>query len=218
MIAPTARDTSPTPGSDPFRKRFYTLPRMLADIRAVAGRRADRQAIQGLDPQLRERVMLAVSEVNGCGFCTYIHNETALAEGVDIRELAEFAGLDPDAVAEDNVIAVLWAQSRAEAGLGPAGPHLEHALATRFTDHQRRHLDTLIRQMTISNLAGNTVEALIRRVNGRKVPDSRLFDEVIISAVYILGSIPTGLRTARRRGKSLREAAREAAATIRAHA
>ncbi|MFI6169129.1 hypothetical protein ACIBCN_20285 [Nocardia sp. NPDC051052] len=147
-----------------------------------------------------------------------MHQETALATGVDIREVAEISGMDPDSVDEDHLIAVMWTQSRAEAGLGAAGEHLERTLAARFTDQQRRDLDTVVRTMTLSNLAGNTLEAFVRRAQGRKVPGSRLFDELVIGGVYVAGSIPTGLRTARMRGKSVREAAREAAATIRASA
>ncbi|WP_280445157.1 carboxymuconolactone decarboxylase family protein [Nocardia brasiliensis] len=210
-----------TPGPAVFRKRFYTLPRLLADVRVLLSRRADARAIFGeqrLDPQLCEEVMLAVSTANACAFCTYIHQETALAAGTGIRELAEFAGMDPDTIDEDHAIAVMWAQSRAEAGLGTAGEHLERTLATRFTDQQRRDLDTVIRTTTLSNLAGNTLEALIRRRQGRKVPGSRLFDELIIGSAYILGSIAPGLRTARMRGKSVCQAAREATTAIRTSA
>ncbi|RDI63329.1 carboxymuconolactone decarboxylase family protein [Nocardia pseudobrasiliensis] len=213
--------TQGSPGPAAFRKRFYTLPQLVADMRVLAGRRADLRAIfeqQRMDPLLREQVTLAVSEVNGCGFCTYIHQETALAAGADIRELAAFAGLDPETVDEDHVIAIMWAQSRAEAGMGEAGEHLERAVTQRFTAQQRRDLDTVIRWMTLSNLAGNTLEALIRRVRGRKVPGSRLFDELVIGGVYVAGSIQTGLRTARMRGKSVRDVLREATATIRASA
>lgn len=38
-----------------------------------------------LDPQFVERLMLAVTEVNGCAVCSYAHTRMALREGIARR-------------------------------------------------------------------------------------------------------------------------------------
>ena len=46
-----------------------------------------------LDATLRDRVMVAVSRVNACGGCTFVHQRWALRAGVSSEEL-EAIGLD----------------------------------------------------------------------------------------------------------------------------
>ncbi len=208
----------PSPRPAQFRKRYYRLSELIADSRVLLVRRADIRAIWGaerLDPGLREQVMLAVATVNACGFCTYVHREAVLQTGGGIVDAAVLVGLDPSAVGEADLVAVMWAQARAQEGLRPAPVNLERALTDRFTAQQRRDLDTVVRVMTRANLMGNTLEVLVRRVRGQKVPGSRFIDELPIGLAYAIGAIAQGLITARRRGKPMLVAAREAADSIR---
>lgn len=45
------------------------------------------QAVEGLDPGLRELVKLRVSQLNGCSFCLDLHSQTARRAGEDERRL-----------------------------------------------------------------------------------------------------------------------------------
>lgn len=214
--------TRPSSGTA-FRKRKYTLGQLRTDAAVLSGRRKEVQAIWGSEhrvtPQMREQVMLGVARVNACGFCTYIHQENALEAGVDLDFLGAVAGVErtPD-MDDDAMLAVLWATSRAENNLGPADEALDAVFKERFTEEEQRDLDTVLRGMHMMNLCGNTLEALLWRLRGNRVPGSRLVDEVLIGGGYFLGAIPMGVLTARQRGKTVRTAFQEAVATIRAAA
>lgn len=68
----------------------------------------------GIDRALRERVMLAVSEVNGCQWCSYIHAREALKAGVDRTEIDQLLAAVYDGVPKEHLTAVLFAQHWAD--------------------------------------------------------------------------------------------------------
>ncbi len=92
-----------------FRRRIYRTPAaFLADFRYMIERRASiRRAMRELiSPAFRERLMLAVTEVNGCRYCSYYHAREALKSGISGAELAALlAGqIPPDAPASRPMI------------------------------------------------------------------------------------------------------------------
>lgn len=211
------------PSAASFRKRTYTLGRLAADFLVLWRRRKEVVAIWGsqhqVTPAMREQIMLGVATVNACGFCTYVHQENALEVGVDLDFLGAIAGVErsPD-MNDDALLAVLWATSRAENDLGPADAALDEMMKERFSEAEQRSIDTVLRGMHMMNLCGNTLEALVWRMKGRRVPGSRLVDEALIGGCYFLGAVPIGILTARQRGKTVRTAYREAIAAIQAAA
>ncbi|BBX30099.1 hypothetical protein GCM10009632_31300 [Mycolicibacterium alvei] len=188
-----------------FRKRIYSVPQLMDDALVLVGRgpnvaRPWRE--HTIDPALRERVMFAVATVNECRFCAYVHNELALKNGADRDELARLVALDSAAVTDADLVAVAWAQSRAEADLGPAGSHLQDALREHYSALQRADLDTVVRVMTLSNRAGNTLEALLERLHGRPAANSRLVDEMLVGCGYFVGALLVGISLALQRRTS----------------
>ncbi|WP_433654722.1 carboxymuconolactone decarboxylase family protein [Nocardia sp. CA-128927] len=195
-----------------FRKRTYSLSSMAREARVLTRRgRTARTAWRPdrVEPLLREQMMFAVSMVNGCTFCAYVHNSSALSEGAERAQLAELVGLDPTTTTDDRLIAVAWAQSRASANLGPAAEWLDDELRARYSPQQVQDFDTIVRFMTLNNIAGNTAEALIRRLRGNPVESSGVAAEIVIGGGYLLGSLPTAVITALRQRHSPAAAIRE---------
>ena len=80
----------------PHPRTFASLGEALSDIVGVLGRVGPLAAVYmrgRLAPELRERVMVAVSRVNACRGCTFVHERWALRSGVSADELAAI-GLD----------------------------------------------------------------------------------------------------------------------------
>jgi AhpD family alkylhydroperoxidase len=48
-------------------------------------------AANGIDDRLKELVMIHCSQLNGCGYCTRIHVDRALAAGIDTDTLMQIA-------------------------------------------------------------------------------------------------------------------------------
>ena len=67
-----------------FPRRLYAgFGDFVADMRIVISARNEiRDMMRGLDPAFRERLFLAVTQVNGCRYCSYYHARQALLIGV----------------------------------------------------------------------------------------------------------------------------------------
>lgn len=77
---------------------------------ALAGNRRRRL----LDGRALERVMLAVTEVNGCPACSWAHTQLALREGMTGEEISRLLSGDGDTVPADEAAGVLVAQHYAD--------------------------------------------------------------------------------------------------------
>jgi len=67
-----------------------------------------------LDKPFQERLMLAVTEVNGCAMCSYAHTKMALEAGLDSESIRELLSGTFDGIPESQLPAVLFAQHYAE--------------------------------------------------------------------------------------------------------
>src|SRR3972149_658132 len=80
-----------------FNKRIYTFQAFKADVRQIFDHMDDlHQAARGrrVSKAFAEKIMLVVSSVNGCRYCSYGHSRVALAVGVSETELQSLLALD----------------------------------------------------------------------------------------------------------------------------
>ena len=86
-----------------YMKRLHSVAefrRLLSDaINNLGDLRDARQS--GVSKEFRERIMLAVTEVNGCRYCSYFHSKQALEAGMTAAEVKQLANGDLDAGHED---------------------------------------------------------------------------------------------------------------------
>jgi AhpD family alkylhydroperoxidase len=141
---------------DPFPRRTATLRRLapwLAELaRSANGLVESYGPGAALDPRLRERVTLAVTEVNGCRYCAWVHGSWR-----DLLGPGEGA-----ADVEDSVLA--WARAAADAG----HPLDAGELGERVGPRQRSALRATVAQAAVSNLVGNTVDGLVARLTRKR--------------------------------------------------
>lgn len=199
-----------------FNKRIYTLAQLGRDLRRVHWMTgADVWLRRRLDPRTREAVMLAVSHVHNCRYCTFIHREWALHTGLSLAVITGIeASQDGDPSRADlppgdsRWLATTYAQALVSADFGPVAPLLETAVAVEISAHDRRRIETVARIMTILNRSTNTYDALCSRLAGRPVDNSRLPDELVVSLFGWLVTIPMFLIMATVRRESPRTALR----------
>lgn len=142
---------SPAPGAGaphahhpPVRSDLARLARRTPDLLRIWGRKR-------MDPKLREAVMVAVSQANGCRACSTAHRSWALRAGVTDDELAALENRDPAGFDRRTWAAVTWAQERAAALDRLAPPHLEAELERLYTHQERRDLELVADAMTLAN-------------------------------------------------------------------
>lgn len=169
-----------------FRKRVYTsrsfihrLSLGLASIPVLA--------IALIAPltsrKIREEVMLAVTSVVDCRYCSWLHTHLALNNGVDVEELNStlYSGRS-DLLSERELVAILYAQHYADKN-GKVDRETKNKLKEHFSFLERIAISAYINAIYVGNLSENTFGALLARLKGYKVKDSQLWLEVVASAI-----------------------------------
>lgn len=130
-----------------------------------------------VDEAFSKRIMLAVTNVNGCRYCDHFHARNALDLGIDETELQQmYAGEFGDIPAEQTV-AIAFAQHYAEQQDKP-DPAAWQRLYSFYGPDTTQDILAIIHTITIGNLLGNTGDALLLRLRGAPMPGSRLSDEL----------------------------------------
>jgi AhpD family alkylhydroperoxidase len=148
-------------------RRFRSLAEVAKNLAGVAGVSVPLVRVYrgNLDPALRERVMVAVSEANACAGCTRVHQKWALRAGVpdenlEALGLGNFSGLDAR-----NRAAIVFAVDRSQSGFtGEPPPEIAEAVAGRFTTTELEEIEAVARAITLANLTVGTAEALKSRL------------------------------------------------------
>lgn len=169
-----------------FEKRTFTLPLLASS--ALAALRSAPTLVKALaqpstSPALREKVMLAVTSVNDCRYCSWVHTGLALENGVDLNELQHI--LDSESfgtLTEKEAIAILFGKHFADSGRQPS-PEAERALQSVWSDTERAEIMAYIHAIYFANLSGNSADAWIARLRGRRVENGHPFAEAIAAVV-----------------------------------
>jgi AhpD family alkylhydroperoxidase len=165
-----------------FNKRVFTFSTFAAsarDLFAHLGELHSAFTQHRISHAFSEKIMLAVTQVNGCRYCSYAHTRMALQAGVSEPELRDLLMGEFSHIPEHELVAVLFAQHYAE-----QADHYDATAWQRLQDTYGAEVasDILshIRVITFANLYGNTFDALLERLQFHPVRGSHFFDEVIV--------------------------------------
>jgi AhpD family alkylhydroperoxidase len=181
-----------------FSKRIYTPRSLFEDFRDILDHFHEfRSAVRSerIDRAFAEKIMLAVTAVNGCRYCSYGHARTALESGVSQEEVDLLLSGEVGHASPDEAPALFFAQHYAESDGHPA-PDMIQKLAQTYGQERARDILAYIRMITLGNLTGNTFDALLSRLRGRPAEDSSLGSELATLALLVLGTPVLGLAIA----------------------
>jgi AhpD family alkylhydroperoxidase len=153
-----------------FPRRFYTgLHPFLADVAWLFRHRAQlRLAHTLLSPAFRERLMLAVTAVNRCRYCSFAHTRMALAAGVSNAEIARILNQTLDDCPPDEVLALAYAHHWAETDAAPE-PAARERLICEYGILRAGAIEAVLRMIRVGNLMGNTFDYLLFRISGGRL-------------------------------------------------
>jgi AhpD family alkylhydroperoxidase len=149
---------------------------LVEGLRAATGLRAAKKH-RDLDRRAVERIMLAVTEVNGCEVCSYAHTRMALERGMAIDEIRKLLEGDTGTVPADEALAVMFAQHDADARGRPSREAWQR-LVGAYGERKAFGILGAARVMMIANVYGIALSALLDRLRGRAIPKSSLPYEV----------------------------------------
>jgi AhpD family alkylhydroperoxidase len=163
-----------------FKKRIYDPHSFQADIRRALKNMGDfREAHRAgrVDQAFAERIMLAVTRVNGCRYCAFGHARAALQSGVSQEEVNQLTSGEWETLPLEQVPALLFAQHYADSGGQPDAAAWDR-LVEVYGEKTAQDILANIHMITIGNLLGNTFDALISRFGGKPAQNSSFWKEV----------------------------------------
>ena len=175
-----------------FKKRTFTFRSLMKNIQIIIGNRkklVDTMKSKRIGDDFSERIMLAVTAVNGCRYCEWGHTKMAIESGCTDEEIKNILNLDFQGLKRDEIPALAFAQHFAESKENPSKKALKK-LAREYGTQKAEDIINYCRMITMGNLLGNTVDAFDSRMNGIQVVDGSFFFEFL---VYLIGGLPTKL-------------------------
>lgn len=152
-----------------FRRRHYRRPAELwGDLRQLV---ALRGAVS-LSRAMTERLMLVVTSVNRCRYCASFHTEVARLSGLSTEEITLLLKGSTRGAPAAELPALLYARHWAEAG-GQAPPELRAELETHYGANGATAIERTLRTIWVGNLLGNSWDALLFRLSGGRLAQSR---------------------------------------------
>jgi len=168
-------------------KRTYTPKTFMADIAWMLNHLDDVRAAHRsgrVDKAFAERIMLAVTNVNGCRYCDYFHARQALAIGIDESELQQLYAGEFGHLPEGQAVAIAFAQHFAEQK-GKPDPLAWQRLQTFYGPDTARDITAYIHMITMGNLLGNGADALLFRLQGKPMLGSKFLDELAVGLLTV---------------------------------
>ncbi len=150
-----------------FKRRLYNSPREVwQDMRWTM---AHRKRVSGamkdgrVSRQFRERLMLAVTAVNGCRYCSQFHAREAIKAGLPPEELQKMLIGIVDDAPDDELPALIYAQHWAEMD-GVAETAVRQQFIQTYGTDRAEAIETVLAMIRQGNLWGNTTDYFIYRL------------------------------------------------------
>ncbi|MGB9521130.1 MAG: carboxymuconolactone decarboxylase family protein [Anaerolineales bacterium] len=142
------------------RRIYHHINEFITDFRFMWQHRPlIRKTMREIIPfPFRERLMMVVTQVNGCRYCSYFHAKESLRAGLGADELRQLlAGAIPDNTPEEELIALIYAQHWAESDAHPE-PQITQKLIEAYGAEKAEAIQIILRMIRIGNLLGNTFD------------------------------------------------------------
>jgi len=123
-----------------------------------------------LSSEFIERIMMAVTEVNGCEICSYAHTKMALEIGMSSQEIKNMLAGIIDGVPPDEIAGIMFAQHYADSRGHPSKEAWERIVET-YRISKAKGILGAIRIIMIGNTFGIPFSSFFNRFKGK--PDKR---------------------------------------------
>jgi len=151
-----------------FKKRTYkNLKELFSDLWFPIRNRGRLKEVMNkglISAPFRERLMLAVTAVDGCRYCSYIHARQALKSGVTPEEISQLLSGDVDDCPEKEAMGVIYAQHWAESDAHPDSEAVRRLQQT-YGVEKAEAIHLMLRMIRLGNLLGNSWDYLLYRIS-----------------------------------------------------
>jgi AhpD family alkylhydroperoxidase len=173
-----------------YKKRFSYAEyykALLLFYHAIRVLQENRKTSHLIDQPFIERIMLSVTEVNGCAMCSYAHSSMALKQGFSQEEIESFLTGDASYIVPHEAKALLFAQHYAY-NSGYADKEAYEALIDEYGKEKSEVILSAIKVIMVGNIMGIPLSAFVSRLKGKRYKGSSLLYEIsmILSSIVFI--------------------------------
>ncbi len=121
-----------------------------------------------LSKQFEERIMLAVTEVNGCEMCSYYHTKEALKSGMSEKDIQNMLQGELGEIPEEESIAIFFAQHYAESSANPDAEAWQRVVEF-YGEEKAEMMLAYIKVIMMGNVYGLAAGSFLNRFKGVQV-------------------------------------------------
>ena len=125
----------------------------------------------------QKRIMLVVTEVNGCQLCSYWHTREALKSGMPEEEIKNMLSGNIKNVPKEEGVALFFAQHYAESAANPDAKAWQRVMDT-YGEEKAVTILAFIKVIMMGNVYGIAVSALLNRLKGNPIKNSTFLHEL----------------------------------------
>lgn len=163
-----------------FNKKIYTTRSLFSDISFLLISLPKIIAAMGnkkIGKIFMEKIMTIVTAVNGCRYCEWFHAKQAVAVGISEEEVKSMLNLQFNTDASEfEMLGLLYSQHYAETNRNP-DKEMTEKLFEFYGAETANHIILMIRIIFFGNLSGNTFDAFLDRLKGKKAENSNVIFE-----------------------------------------
>lgn len=144
-----------------------------------------------MDQQFMERIMLTVTEVNGCEICSYAHTKMALEAGMKDEEIENMLVGVSDNIPAEQLSAIMFAQHYADTRGFPSLKSWQRVVE-KYGLEKAEGILGATRMIMMGNVYGIPWSSFLNRLKGK--PDTRSsleYELVVVAGTFVM--IPVAL-------------------------
>ena len=149
------------------RRTYQNLSAFVTDFKKIMAERNQMKPLmrgEVIHPAFRERLMLAVTAVNRCRYCSYAHARQALVNGINQEEIEALQDGIFENCPKDELPALLYAQHWAETQ-GKIEPAARKRIVEKYNEETVRAIDLTLQTIQMGNLLGNTMDYFLYQLS-----------------------------------------------------
>jgi AhpD family alkylhydroperoxidase len=133
----------------------------------------------GMNFKFKERIMLAVTEVNGCQMCSFVHTKLALKAGLSLDDIQELLSGELVGVPKEESLGVLFAKDYAF-NHETIDQDFYNKLIETYGVRKARAILGVVEMITMTNGMGLGLGYLKRTLTFKHVKGSNILNEILV--------------------------------------
>ncbi len=169
-----------------YNKRLFTFKEFVKILdKATYSMVKHKSDLKLINKNFRSNIMLAVTEVNGCIYCSYYHVKIALETGTSNSEMEGLLSGELQKAKKEEYQALLFAQHYADVD-GNYDPEIYQKVIESYGEKVAQGILSNIRLIMMGNAYGIAANCLKLRLTGKKVIGSKLINEITILTTIVI--------------------------------